>query len=157
MDGQHGTFGRAEILASLTRLSSFVPKEVELGYHLCYGSLDGRPFLRPQDLGLLVEVANHVAATAERVPNWVHLPVPPERADDAFYAPLSGLRLPLDTRLYLGLVHPSDGVEGATKRIAAASAHVRGFGVATECGLQHCSADDIRAVLQTQRALTVPA
>ena len=157
MGGQHGTFGRLDILNALARLSALVPKEVELGFHLCYGNLDGRPFLQPQDAGLLVEVANHVASTAERTLNWVHLPVPAGRADDAYFAPLAGLRLGLDTRLYLGLVHAEDGLEGATKRVEAASAHIRGFGVATPCGLQHVPADVIPTILQIQRDLVVPA
>ena len=156
MGGQHGTFGRTDILSALTRLSELVPKEVELGYHLCYGNLDGRRFLEPIDAGLLVEVANHVAATAERVLNWVHLPVPAGRADDAYYAPLADLRLPLETRLYLGLVHAEDGFEGAAKRVEAAAAYVRGFGVAAECGLQHVPADVIPTILQIQRDLVVP-
>jgi hypothetical protein len=157
MGGQHGTFGKAEILAALTRLSALVPKDVELGYHLCYGNLGGKHFLEPDDTGLLVEVANHLAATAERSLGWIHLPVPAGRADDAYFAPLAGLRLGIETRLYLGLVHPCDGVDGATKRIEAAAAHVRGFGVATECGLQHVPADTIPTILQIQRDLTVPA
>lgn len=156
MGGQHGTFGKVDILTALARLSALVPKEVELGYHLCYGNVGGRHFLEPDDAGLLVEVANHVAATAERSLNWVHLPVPADRADDAYFAPLGDLRLALETKLYLGLVHAEDGAEGAAKRIAAASAYVRGFGVATECGLQHVPAETVTSILQIQRDLVVP-
>ena len=65
----------------------------------------------------------------------MHLPVPIERDDEAYFAPLQGLDLPDGTDLYLGLVHHEDGVEGAMRRIAAASTAASRFGIATECGL----------------------
>jgi hypothetical protein len=36
--------------------------------------------------------------------------------------------------VYLGLVHYTDGVEGARRRINAAERYLSEFGVATECG-----------------------
>ncbi|MBA2680567.1 MAG: hypothetical protein H0U76_19495 [Ktedonobacteraceae bacterium] len=63
------------------------------------------------------------------------MPVPRNRADEAYFAPLRDLHLHPETKLYLGLVHNSDGVEGAQKRIAAAQQVVSDFGVATECGM----------------------
>jgi len=57
-----------------------------------------------------------------------------ERSDDAYFAPLAGLNLSPKTKLYLGLVHDSDGVEGTKKRIGVAAKYARDFGIATECG-----------------------
>ena len=70
----------------------------------------------------------------DRPLNWIHLPVPRERFDEAYYAPLRELRLRPETELYLGVVHHTDGVEGTRRRMAVARQFVSGFGVATECG-----------------------
>jgi hypothetical protein len=37
--------------------------------------------------------------------------------------------------VYLGLVHGSDGVQGAVRRMRAAAKFIQGFGIATECGI----------------------
>ena len=63
------------------------------------------------------------------------MPVPIDRVDDAFYAPLTNLRPGAGTDIYLGLVHAADGVAGATQRIAAARKYLPEFGVASECGI----------------------
>jgi hypothetical protein len=60
--------------------------------------------------------------------------VPKPRSDDAYYAPLAGLKLRPETELYLGLVH-SDDMAGNAVRLAAARRYVRVDGVATECGM----------------------
>jgi hypothetical protein len=62
------------------------------------------------------------------------MPVPIERDDDAYFAPLDDLEIG-DTELFLGLLHKEDGADGAKRRIAAAERHVGQFGVATECGM----------------------
>jgi hypothetical protein len=77
----------------------------------------------------------------------MHMPVPAERDDDAFYAPLSALKLRPETELYLGLVHDTDGTEGTLRRIAAARRHVNDFGVATECGFGRRPAESVPALI----------
>ena len=109
-----------------------MPPDVPLGYHLCYGDVQHRHFKEPADAGRLVRVANALAASLGRPLNWIHLPVPPERFDEAYYAPLRELRLRPETGLYLGVVHHTDGVEGTRRRMAVARQFVSGFGVATE-------------------------
>ena len=63
------------------------------------------------------------------------MPVPRDRTDEAYFAPLRQMQLNPETEFYLGLVHMTDGLEGTRARIAAAQAVVGNFGVATECGL----------------------
>jgi hypothetical protein len=63
------------------------------------------------------------------------MPVPKERNDAEYFAPLAELNLPRSTDLYLGLVHQTGGEEATRRRIEAASAAIGRFGVATECGL----------------------
>ncbi len=123
------------IVERLVRLGEAVPADAELGFHLCYGDAAHRHFKEPEDLGKLVRVANAVAAGLARRLDWIHVPVPRNRDDITYFAPLAGLRLPPTARLFLGLVHRTDGVDGAHRRIRAARAFVRDFGVGTECGL----------------------
>ena len=117
------------------RLGSQVAEGVTLGYHLCYGDLDEKHFVEPEDTGTLVQVANGLLEKTGRHVDFIHLPVPIERDDPAYFAPLKDLRLPEGTRVYLGLLHREDGVEGALKRIRAAGTALPRFGVATECGM----------------------
>jgi hypothetical protein len=128
--------GMEQVFAgNFARLSAAVPPGVELGFHLCYGDLDGRHFVEPVDATKMVELANLIARSVERPVNWMHMPVPVDRDDDAFYAPLGNLRLGTGTELYLGLVHVQGGTAGTARRMAAAARHVAAFGVASECGI----------------------
>lgn len=118
----------------LARHCAQVPEGVELGIHLCYGSYGNRHWKEPDDLGNCVRVFNALAGKVSRPIHWVHMPVPIERDDEAFYAPLKELNLPAGCKLYLGLIHLRDGVEGTRRRIDVASKFATDFGIATECG-----------------------
>jgi hypothetical protein len=82
----------------------------------------------------MVEIVNAVSTGVRRPIQFFHLPVPKPRTDDAYFAPLAGLKLRPATELYLGLVHRDD-MAGNAARLAAARSHVRVDGVATECGM----------------------
>jgi hypothetical protein len=128
--------GMEQVFAgNFARLGAAVPSDVELGYHLCYGDYDARHFVEPIDAGKMVELGNLIVRSVDRPLTWLHMPVPVDRSDDAFYAPLRGLELAGGTELYLGLVHAQDGVEGTTRRMAVARKYVDGFGIASECGI----------------------
>ncbi|MGH7368294.1 MAG: hypothetical protein ACREKQ_11230 [Candidatus Rokuibacteriota bacterium] len=125
---------KTRIFALLERLGAAVPADVELGYHLCYGSPADQHLVMPTDAGVLAELTRAIVSMARRGIDFIHLPVPRERAEPGYFAPLRGLRLPEQTRLYLGLIHHGDA-EGDRRRIDTARAAVGGgFGVATECG-----------------------
>jgi methionine synthase II (cobalamin-independent) len=137
-----------EIIERMKRLIAAVPSDVELGFHLCYGDWDAKHFIEPLDAAKLVEVANALAAATTRSITYIHMPVPINRADDAYFEPLSKLRLPADTELYLGVVH-ADGVEATKRRISAASQYVPDFGIATECGIARCRTPElVRSLLE---------
>jgi hypothetical protein len=125
---------RTETIDVLTRIGNAVPSTIELGYHLCYGSPADEHCVQPKDMAVMVEIANAASAGITRPIQFFHMPVPKERTDDAYFAPLDNLRLHPETRLYLGLVHHDDAA-GDAARIAAARGHVRIDGVATECGM----------------------
>lgn len=147
----HLTDPPREITARLVRLGERVPGDVELGYHLCYGDAGHRHFVQPRDAGLLVAVANAICAGVRRPVQWIHLPVPRERDDAAYYAPLAALQLHPETELYLGLVHYTDGVEGTRRRMAAAARVVEEFGIGTECGLGRRPAETVAPLLAVHR------
>jgi ubiquinone/menaquinone biosynthesis C-methylase UbiE len=144
------------ILERLARIGRLVPPEVELGFHFCFGHDETTPRHVPADLGRMVEIANALAARLDRPPNWVHLPVSPERDPAAFLAPLRELRLPPATELYLGLVEPGRPAEDANERIAVAHAHVGEFGVATPCGWGRLRPHDLPELVAAHVALSRP-
>ena len=124
-----------EITSRLAGLVDLVPPGVEAGIHLCYGDSGHKHFCEPEDTAHLVDVANGVARKVTRPISWIHLPVPKERDDETYFAPLKNLNLGDNTELYLGLLHQTGGQGGTERRIAAASSAIERFGIATECGL----------------------
>jgi hypothetical protein len=124
-----------ELLSRLSRLCKAVPEEAQLGMHFCYGDWGGRHQIEPLDTAAVVGLANETAARAGRKLDYVHLPVPVGRTDDAFFAPLQDLKAGTAAEIYLGLVHLSDGIPGARRRIEAARQYLPEFGIAAECGL----------------------
>jgi hypothetical protein len=112
--------------------------------------------VEPRDTAILVDFANRIAAKVQRsVDYWVHMPVPIDRDDAAYFAPLERLRVKGGTAMYLGLLHASDGVEGATRRIAAARRALGHFGVATECGMRYVPRDELEALLDLHRQIAL--
>jgi hypothetical protein len=144
------------IFERLIRIGERVPVDVELGYHLCYGDSGHKHFKEPEDSSMLVEVANVIAVGVKRSINWIHLPVPRNRTDEAYFAPLQNLQLHPETELYLGLVHSTDGVEGTHQRIATAQRIVSEFGVATECGFGRRKPETIPDLLRLHREVAAP-
>jgi hypothetical protein len=126
---------RGEVLRSLIALGNLVPEPVQLGFHLCYGDFKHKHGVEPKDTANMVIIANAIVKGLDRSLNWIHMPVPRERDDDGYFAPLKNLDLPPETELYLGLVHFTDGEEGTRRRMATADRHRANYGIATECGL----------------------
>jgi methionine synthase II (cobalamin-independent) len=124
-----------EIVARMKRLSAAVPDDVDLGFHLCYGDLDGKHWVDPLDMAKMVGLANAIRRAVPHPIGYVHMPVPLARDDDAYFQPLRDLDLAPETEIYLGIVHAADGAAGAAKRIAAARRYLPAFGIATECGM----------------------
>jgi hypothetical protein len=122
------------VVERAVRQAAAVPTDVEVGYHLCYGDVEEHHFVEPTDATMLAEVLSGLFARSPRSLSWVHLPVPIERDDKDYFAPLTDVAWPDDTEIYLGLLHHEDGAEGALRRARTASAVVPAFGVATECG-----------------------
>lgn len=124
----------AESVNRVSRQISYIPEGVDVGIHLCYGDPGHKHVIEPKDFSTCVAFANGICARATRTVEWIHMPVPSNRDDDAYFEPLQGIRLNPETELYLGLVHHTDGVEGTNKRVSTAEKYVADFGIATECG-----------------------
>jgi hypothetical protein len=132
------------------RIAAKIPSPVMLGFHFCYGDLAHHHLVEPADLSVSVRMANLAVSSVSRPVDWVHMPVPINRADDAYFAPLRDFKSG-DTKLFLGLVHLHDGVEGSLKRVEVARRHLRSFGVATECGLGRRPRETLPEVLRIHR------
>ena len=124
---------KAVMFATLGRLGDAVPEGAELGFHLCYGTPYDQHCVMPCDAGILVEMMNGIGDAVRRRIDFLHIPVPKDRTDDAYFAPLRGWRRRDGTQLYIGLIHHDDEA-GDQARIAAARRAVPEFGIASECG-----------------------
>ena len=56
----------------------------------------------------MVEMTRDLQAQLRRRIDFLHLPVPKDRTDGAYFAPLGDLSPPAETALYLGLIHHPD-------------------------------------------------
>lgn len=147
---------RQGVIDRIIRLAGAVPAGVEMGFHLCYGDFGHQHYTQPEDARTLVEMSNAISASVARDVNWIHAPVPRDRDDDSYFAPFEQLHLQGGTRYYLGLIHYSDGLEGARCRLRAARGRLSGFGVATECGFGRRERDTIEPLLNLHTAIADP-
>jgi methionine synthase II (cobalamin-independent) len=137
-----------EVSGRIVKLVEAVDKDVDAGIHLCYGDSRHKHFTEPVDMGLMVDVALAVIKGAKRQLNWVHMPVPKSRTDEAYFEPLKRLALKLGaTTLFLGLVHAGDE-KGTRERVKTAEKFVHDFGVATECGMGRTPPADLDSILE---------
>jgi len=144
---------KLQIFDQMSRLGAQVPPDVELGYHLCYGTPRDEHLVMPKDSAILVEIANGLASQIQRQLDFIHMPVPRDRVDDAYYAPLTGLQLPTQTELYLGLIHHQDH-SGDKQRIATAQKVVPSFGIASECGWGRTDPERVPGLIESHRLAT---
>ena len=138
--------------AILGKLADHVPGDIELLFHFCYGDSNHRHVVEPIDMGDMVDLANRLAGGINRSIELIHMPVPRDRADDAYFAPLTRLKLKPGTQLCLGLVHYTDGIAGTRLRLATAEKYVKNFSIATECGFGRRPRDTISELLAIHAA-----
>ena len=135
-----GVFTPIPALASFERIVTELAECLERvippttrGLHLCYGDYKHRHFVAPTDLGLLVRIANAVAAASPF--DFVHMPVDRENGRaEAYLAPLRELAVG-DAELSLGVIDYENDAARIDELVAAASGVGRPFSVATECGM----------------------
>lgn len=133
----------------LAHVSYEIPDEVLLGYHICYGALGGWPMIPFEDLSLCVRLANAAVARAGRRVDYVHMPVK-RHTNSAFFRPVQDLNIG-DARVYLGLIHHTDGVSGFKERVAHAREHLSDFGIASVCGYGRMDPAEVPHALEVHR------
>jgi hypothetical protein len=136
--------------AEFERIAAAIPSPVMLGYHFCYGDLAHHHLVEPKNLALSVRMANLAIARSKRRVDWVHMPVPIDRSDDDYFAPLRDLNS-ADTNVFLGFIHLHDGTQGSLARAQVARRYLSRFGVATECGLGRRQPETLADVLRIHR------
>jgi hypothetical protein len=144
---------RASFARILADLGNHVPRDIELLFHFCYGDSNHKHVVEPTDMADMVALANLLTEAIARPIDLIHMPVPRDRSDDAYFAPLASLRLKPRTKLCLGLVHHTDGVAGTRRRIATAEKFVTDFSIATECGFGRRRPETIPELLRIHAEL----
>ena len=138
--------------ATVRACSDFVPEDVLLGLHFCYGDLGHRHFIEPRNLANATRIATESVMAIGRTIDFCHIPVPRDRHDDAYFAPLSDW--PENAgKLFLGLVHHTDGVEGTGRRLTIAKRHIGNFGIATECGFGRRPGETLPELMRVHREI----
>ena len=153
-EGYYGLEGdhRERILDSLGDVGDMVPGDIDLGYHLCYGSPQDEHLVQPRDLEVCVEIANGISDAVDRPVQYIHMPVPRDRSDTAYFEPLARFAPKEGMALYLGLVHEGDP-EGNARKLAEARKFAAVSGIAAECGLGRSDPDSLADILEQHRLL----
>lgn len=143
------------LVNAIVRAAGRVPSGVELGFHFCYGDPGHKHLVEPKDTGVMVDLANRISASVMRSIAWMHMPVPRDRSDAGYFVPLRELKMKPETKLFLGLVHLTDGFAGAQQRLIAAMRVRSDFGIATECGFGRRPPETIPDLLALHRRIAV--
>ncbi len=152
--GHHGSnkeeaaSGFAEKIATL---ANRVPRDIDLLFHFCYGDNNHRHSVEPIDMADMVDMANRLAKIVTRPIQLIHMPVPRDRSDDAYFAPLKNLAVAPETEICLGLVHHTGGIAGVKKRLATARKYLKSFAIGTECGMGRRDPATIPELLKIHR------
>ena len=137
----------------LAALGNHISPNIELGYHLCYGSMNNKHWKEPEDLEMCTKVSNAISKKISRAIQFIHMPVPIDRSDESYFAPLKELSLSSNTEIILGLVHDSQDVQSNIERIEAARVYLNDFGIGTECGLGRREVSEMPGLMKLQAEL----
>lgn len=133
------------------RLAPLIPADAMLGYHFCYGTFPAKPVIQPKNLDLSVRFANAAVAESGRRVDYMHLTVPIQRSDDAYFQPLTKLKAG-DAKVFMGVVNV-DGADASLKRLQAARKYLPDCGVAAECGFGREPVEKIPGLLAIHKDL----
>jgi hypothetical protein len=124
-----------------------IPDETLLGFHWCYGTWGGWPMTGMPDLELCVRMSNEAKKRTGRRLDYVHMPVI-RQPDEAFFAPLDKLDVG-DTKVFLGIVHHTDGIDEFRHRRDLARKHLKDFGIGSVCGYGRVDPELLPEILAT--------
>ena len=143
---------KEEVFDQLTRIGNMIPADVELGYHICYGSPGDDHIVKPKDFAMSVELANGIFKNTRRSVEFIHLPGTHGQPRNEFYEPLKNLKMPKNCEIYLGLLF-FDDKDGDNKRIAAARKILPNFGISTVCGLGRANPERVPSLLNSHKVI----
>jgi hypothetical protein len=155
-------------LRELVRHGNWVPQDVDLGFHLCFG--DGNEpgnVSEPRadeelvaDATGLTALCNDLVSAMGRPIQFLHLPTLAHWVEPEHFAPLKGLEIG-DTDLSLGVINLrrdrglENGVERTRRRTAVARAEIGDtFGISSACGLGRYTPEQFAAAGALYRELT---
>ena len=128
-----------------------IPDETPLGYHWCYGTWGGWPMTAMQDLDLCVPASpTRPRSAADRRIDYIHMPVI-RQPGPGFFAPLDDLDIG-DTKVYLGLIHHTDGVDGTSRGSRRHASTSPTSGSARVCGYGRVDPGELPLVLDVHAA-----
>ncbi len=120
------------VMAPAKDICRYIPKEVELGYHACFGTLSGWPSRQPASLEGAVLLLNAAVAASGRSVEFLHFPTL-GAVEESFFAPLAKLNTG-GSRVYVGAIHHLHGTDGLRAQLALAGKYLKDFGIAAPCG-----------------------
>lgn len=135
------------LVDSALRAVSAIPLDAQAIVH--FDCRDGARYKMSRlDMAAMVSVSNSLMrGDANRVA-LLHFPTPLKHDDDSFFRRLGELKLSASTELCLGLIHLSDGLEGAMRRIDFAKVHFSDFYVAARSGFRARTVEQIDEFLE---------
>jgi hypothetical protein len=120
------------LLEPASEICSVIPGDVALGYHICFGTLNGWPSRQPPSLAGSVLMANASVEASNRRVDFIHIPTVGSSSDD-FFAPLQSLKT-AGARIYIGAIHHMHDSRGMRHQLAVVRKYLDEFGIAAPCG-----------------------
>jgi len=120
------------VMVPASEICPHIPDQVELGFHACFGTLNGWPSRQPDSLAGAIMLLNAAVAAAGRRVDFVHFPTL-GAVTDTFFAPLRDLRAG-DARVYVGAIHHLHGAAGLRGQVQVVRKYLSEFGLAAPCG-----------------------
>lgn len=136
-------------VAPAAHLTPGIPKDVMVGYHLCYGTLGGWPMVSPKNLSMAVKYANELVARSGRRVDFVHIPTL-DTLEESYYAPLKDLQVG-NSSVYLGSIHNMGDLKRFRKRLETSQHYLPRFGLAAPCGFGRHQPSEVPSLLQEHR------
>ena len=128
--------------------------DIELLFHFCYGDSNHKHVVEPTDMGDMVEFANRLSRGVKRPIQLIHMPVPRDRADDAYFEPLRAAEAAAGDRAvpraWCTTPTASTARGGASPRRRSTS---QDFSIATECGFGRREPETIPELLRIHAAI----
>src|SRR5260221_10990640 len=92
---RHASFPevKAGVIERLALHCNRVPRDVELGVHLCYGSYGGRHWKEPESTPKKVGIHKPPILSLRPPPSYIYMPGPPYPGDKAYFVPPREMKL----------------------------------------------------------------